>query len=80
MTQTEQILAHLQSGKSLTPLDALRDFGCLRLAARIYDLIEDGHDIITTMQTDGLKRWACYSLIPRKPAMQCAEDGQRMLL
>ncbi len=80
MTQTECILAHLQSGHCLTPLDALRQFGCMRLAARIDDLRKAGHPIEMDWGTDGEKRFAIYSLAPRKPAMQCAEDGQGMLL
>ena len=41
--QTDAILAHLQEGKSLTSLQALRLFGCNRLAARIRDLKDAGH-------------------------------------
>lgn len=44
-TQSEQILKHLRSGKHLTALEALNRFGCLRLAARIKDLKDDGHAI-----------------------------------
>jgi hypothetical protein len=45
MTQQTQILAFLSSGRVLTPLDALRRFGCLRLAARALDLRHAGHDV-----------------------------------
>lgn len=44
-THKAQILAHLQSGLSITPLDALEMFGCFRLGARIYDLRKDGVEI-----------------------------------
>lgn len=37
-SQTKQILAYLQSGNSITPLEALNLFGCMRLQARIYDI------------------------------------------
>lgn len=66
MTQTETILAHLQSGGSITPIDALREFGCFRLAARIKELRDSGHDVQTAWDTDGEKRWARYSLASRK--------------
>ena len=33
-----RILAALEAGNRLTPLDALDVFGCFRLGARIYDL------------------------------------------
>ena len=44
-SQKDQILAHLKKGKTITPLEALKLFGCFRLAARIHDLRMDGHDI-----------------------------------
>ena len=47
MTQSEQILNHLKSGHSITPLEALDKFGCMRLGARVYDLKQQGHDIRT---------------------------------
>ncbi len=50
-TQNKQILHYLSKGKSLTPLDALRRFDCLRLAARIYDLRSAGHDIDNFLYT-----------------------------
>lgn len=62
MTQTETILAHLKNGRSITPIDALRDYGCFRLAARIKELRDSGHDVQTAWDTDGEKRWARYSL------------------
>ena len=47
MSQNQEILKHLKEGKTITPLDALREFGCFRLAARVYDLRLKGYDIIT---------------------------------
>lgn len=44
-TQKETILRSLQMGLTLIPLDALREFGCNRLAARICELRQEGHDI-----------------------------------
>lgn len=38
MSQLNRIESHLKKGKTLTSLQALQKFGCLRLAARIYDL------------------------------------------
>ena len=42
MTQTALIEAALKAGERLTPLDALRRFGCFRLGARIWDLRQAG--------------------------------------
>lgn len=43
--QTSVILLALHCGKRLTPLDALKRYGCFRLAARIHDLRKAGHAI-----------------------------------
>tara|TARA_R110000868_G_scaffold402329_1_gene678570 strand:- start:4571 stop:4774 length:204 start_codon:yes stop_codon:yes gene_type:complete len=63
MSQQNEILSHLISGQSLTPFDALQQFGCFRLAARIRDLRDDGHDILTEIVEQGDKRWARYRLL-----------------
>jgi len=47
-TQNDLILAWLSQGNTLTPLEALDRFGSLRLAARIKDLRNAGHEIKTT--------------------------------
>ena len=63
MTQNEQILLHLQQGKSITPLDALNLFGCFRLGARIYEIKRMGYDVQTQNKTVGNKHVAEYSLV-----------------
>lgn len=45
MKQNEKILAYMQSHGSITTLDAIIDIGVTRLAARIYDLKKEGHNI-----------------------------------
>jgi len=60
--QKYQILNHLQSGKKITPLEALDQFGCMRLASRISELRDEGYPIETKMMSDKEKRWAEYSL------------------
>lgn len=63
MTQLEQILSHLRSAP-ITPMQALMDYGCFRLAARIRDLRDAGHEIHTEHVTLGDdKRFARYTLI-----------------
>lgn len=37
-SQCKRILAHLLNGSRITSLEALRLFGCMRLASRISDL------------------------------------------
>ncbi len=62
MSQRNKILKHLESGKKITPIQALEKFSCLRLAARIEELRERGHDISTKMIHKNGKSFAEYSL------------------
>lgn len=59
MKQTEQILDYMKNYGGITPMDALKDIGCMRLAARIADLRRDGHRIkgekIEVRRRDGSK-------------------------
>jgi len=61
-SQLKYILKYLQRGNSLTAIEAMRLCGCFRLAARIYDLIQAGHDIAREMVKIGGKFVARYSL------------------
>ena len=62
-SQSAKVLYHLQNYGPLTAIEALELFACFRLAARINDLKEAGHDIQTEMkrQNNG-KKIAVYSL------------------
>ena len=62
MTQAQRILIYLKTGKSLTPLEALKKFGCFRLAARISNLRSQGHTIWTNYITKDNKTFAAYKL------------------
>lgn len=62
-SQERMILEALKRGESLTPLDSLRRFGCLRLGARIWNLRHQGHNIKKQLvKTSSGKRVAQYSL------------------
>lgn len=61
-SQNEEILAWLQSGRSITPLEALEKFGCFRLGGRIHELRAAGHPIVTDMVTKNGKHFAEYRL------------------
>ena len=50
MTQKQMILQYMQDTGSITPLDALREFGCMRLGARIFDLRKTGLEIRRVME------------------------------
>ena len=59
------VLNHLQQGKTITPLEALRNYGSFRLGALIYNLKREGHNIINEWEESNGKRYARYKLIPR---------------
>lgn len=64
-TQTEDILAHLKGGHSLTSLECLDLFGSFRLAARVHDLRDLGHNIsMVKVETPSGKLVGRYTLIP----------------
>lgn len=56
MTQTERVLRHLQDYGSITPVEALSEYGIMRLGARIWDLKRQGHVIATERET-GVNRY-----------------------
>jgi len=63
-SQAGLILRHLQSGGTLTALDALDLFGCNRLAARIADLRAKGYRVQSTLiELPNGKRVASYKLL-----------------
>ena len=49
MTQGEKIIQYMEQYGGITQLDALREFGCMRLASRISDLRRDGIRIKSEM-------------------------------
>lgn len=50
MTQDEKILSFMKENGSITPLEAMAEFGCMRLAARIADLRSQGIAITRKME------------------------------
>lgn len=69
MSQTSMIYQHLKTGKSLTALQALKLYGCLRCASRINEIrndsnfIRSGKKIVTIMIEYGNKRVGQYRMI-----------------
>lgn len=63
-TQCEMIAAWMEQGYSITSLEALKRFGCMRLASRICDLRDRGYNIATCkIKTPSGKYVTEYSLI-----------------
>ena len=65
LSQTQATLAYIKRYGSITPLEALNAFGCLRLGARISDLKKLGYHIRTEINK-GKKHYAIYSLVEEK--------------
>ena len=65
MKQSQKLLIkrHLIS-KPISPLEALQEYGCFRLAARIAELREDGLNIETVQTKQNGKTFATYQLWP----------------
>lgn len=60
-TQCDHVIEYLGAFASITQLESLRAFGCMRLGARIADLRADGYDIRTEI-SKGKKQYAIYRL------------------
>jgi len=62
--QNALVLRVLQDRRSLTSLEAIQEFGILRLGARIYELRRAGHNIMTTrIPVEPKKSIGKYTLI-----------------
>jgi hypothetical protein len=51
MTQCDRVLEYMKQFGSITPVEAMTDLGCMRLAARISDLRYQGYAIGRRMKT-----------------------------
>lgn len=64
--QTKQILRHMEAGNSITGLEALDKFKCMRLPARVADLrsagvpVQDGWEYEYDIHGKVVKKWKKY--------------------
>ena len=56
MTQCERILRHLRDYGSISGLEAISEYGIMRLASRITDLKKKGY-VITSERMNGKNRY-----------------------
>jgi len=56
LTQKQKVLRHLVNYGKISPLTAFRDYGIMRLASRIHELRNDGHNI-KSVSTTALNRF-----------------------
>ena len=63
MTQSNQVMTHLETGRSLTSIEAIGLYGITRLAAVVHSLHKQGRTINVNMKTGVRgKAYASYSL------------------
>jgi len=62
VSQKDMIIDSLKDGRVITPIHALTEFGCFRLAARISELRAEGYQIATEIVDNGDSRYAAYYL------------------
>lgn len=48
--QTQRVLDYMNQHGGITPLDAMRELGVMRLAARISDLRKEGYCIVSSRE------------------------------
>lgn len=70
-TQCDRIIRHLRDYGSITSIEAITEYGILRLASRINDLKQKGHNVVSETATGknryGEKiRYSIYRLIEEK--------------
>lgn len=61
MTQKERLIRYLKEEGSVTALEAVRELGILQLSARLCELIDDGYDFDSKVESSlnryGEKVW-----------------------
>lgn len=61
-TQHDMVLEHLASGRPITPIEALNQYGVFRLAAIVHVLRNEGYDIVTDLIAGPRNKFARYSM------------------
>ena len=56
LTQCERIIRHMTDYGSIDPMEAIYEYGCMRLASRISDLKRQGYPIVSE-RTKGKNRY-----------------------
>ncbi len=72
MTQCEQVIRHMEDFGSISSLEAMQEYGILRLASRINDLKKAGYPIRREMVTR-MNRYGEAVTIAR----YCIDGGDR---
>ena len=51
MTQVEKILRHIETYGSITPMEAIKEYGIMRLASRMCDIKRAGYPVQKVTET-----------------------------
>lgn len=74
VTQTEAIKSYLLAGNTLTQLESLDRFRCLRLGARCWELRQSGYNVKSEMvKTPSGKNIASYFIPANEPLIAPSE-------
>ncbi len=71
-THKTRLLEYLEEFGSITTLEAIRDLGNTRLAARISDLRSEGYDI-TSQPLKVPTRWGTQTTVTKYTYSQCLD-------
>jgi len=77
-SQTQKILNHLNSGKSLTAAQAKRLYGVKRMSARVLDLRQSGVPVFSSKSKAGTIAYRLGSPSPEMIATAYAIGGASM--
>jgi hypothetical protein len=61
-TQQQMVLDHMKRNGSITSWDAITDYHITRLSGITFNLRNQGYYITSTMETNGDKHYARYTL------------------
>ena len=62
LSQTQQILEYLKTGHSITALESVYAFKCLRLASRINEIRHMGYNVVSDLVKENGKHFSKYYL------------------
>ena len=66
LSQKSQVLEHLKDRNSITSCEAIERYHATRLSAIIFDLKDEGYDIVTTRESYCKKWLGKYTLLGEK--------------
>ena len=73
LTQNQMILMHLQDYGSITSIEAMQQYGIMRLASRINDLKREGYNIVSETMKSKKQIWRDRSLLGLPPQRRKGE-------